>query len=71
MKPFNLYKHTNNTDVALCPVKIFFVPEKGTYKIKCKWFNIVNPNNAQDIGVEDRIEIKAEDMPNWKLYENE
>lgn len=70
MRQGYLYKHENCTDTALMPVKRpFFVPEKQIYKVRCRWFNIVNPNNVYDMGVVDNVVIKAEDIRRWKFYE--
>lgn len=70
MRAGNLYKHENNTDVALYPVRSpFYVPEKKIYKVKCRWFNIVNPLNVYDMGIVDNVVIKAEDIRKWKFYE--
>lgn len=69
MKTFNLYKHVNCTDVAFMPIKRpFYVPEKKVYKVKVRWFNVVNPKNVFDLGVVDHIEVKLEDTKNWRLY---
>jgi hypothetical protein len=67
MRKHFLYKHDNNTDVALMPLDI---AESGdVYKIKCRWFNIVNPKNVFDLGVVDSVEIKSQDLKKWKIYE--
>lgn len=69
MRSFNLYKNTYNTDVAMYPVKVLYIPPKNGYIVKCRWFNIVNPENVFDLGVIDRCFIKKEDINNWKPYE--
>lgn len=73
MRPFQLYKHIRNTDVAMMPVKMHFIAPKNGYKIRCRWFNIVNPNNVFDMHVGDRgtddVFVKKEDMNNWRPYD--
>lgn len=47
------------------PIKIYFIPENQVYKLKIKWFNIVNKDNIFDLGCNEKVEIKQEDMKNW------
>jgi len=69
MRPFQLYKHENCTDVAMMFVKYpVFIPEKNGYKFKVRWFNIVNPRNVFDMNEPDTIFIKKEDLPKWKEF---
>lgn len=73
MEAFNLYKHVNNTDVAMCPVRIFYSKERKGYAINCYWFNIVNPKNEFLIDLSprpsvDHVFVKEEDMSKWKLW---
>lgn len=70
MRIFNLYKHENCTDVAILPIKIFYVFEKSGYKVKVRWFNIVNPDNIYDINFSETIFIKANDLKRWHLHES-
>jgi hypothetical protein len=69
MQTFKLYKHKNNTDLALEPVRMLTIVPEGIVKIKCFWHNIVNPKNTFRIGRLDNIEIKLEDIKNWEPYE--
>lgn len=70
MRIMNLYKHKNNTDVAIMPIKVpFFVKEKNGYKIRVKWFNIVNPKKIFDLFITETIFVKKSDISNWKYYE--
>lgn len=64
---YKMYKHINNTDVALVPMKIYYVPEKRIYKLTVRWINIVLKRNI-DLGITQKIIIKADDMPNWRPY---
>ena len=64
-----LYKHKNCTDVAIELLRQpSFVKENSLYKMKVRWFNVVNPDNIYYI-CEGNIEIKKEDLKNWKLFE--
>lgn len=64
-----LYKHIYNTDVAMCVLIKYFIPEHGSYKLKVIWFNIVNPNNVYSTGVRERLEIPREKFhKEWKVY---
>lgn len=68
MRIGQLYKHVNNTDVALMPIKHpFKVPGKDRYKIKISWYNVVNPVNIFPCGVTETVTIRSEDIQNWKL----
>ena len=69
MKTNFIYKHDNNTDVAMWVLNSLYIPEKDVYKIKCRWLNIVNPKNVFDLGVIDKVEVKRADVKNWKVYE--
>lgn len=74
MKPFQLYKHKNCTDVALMPVKSpRYSTTRKVYKLKVRWFNIVNPKNVFDMNVgdngTDNVEIREEDLKNWRPYD--
>jgi hypothetical protein len=57
MNPFDIYKHINNTDVAICIIKSFYVKERDYYKFKVRWMNVVNPNNVFDTGVQENLKI--------------
>ncbi len=67
MTPFNLYKHINNTDVAIMPMEISFDATTDSYDIKVRWINIVLKRNL-DMDIIQTIKIKKADMENWKLY---
>lgn len=69
MRLNEFYKNIHNTDVAIFPLYVRFVPQKGVYKVKVRWFNIVNPENVFDMNLTEEIQIKVEDMKNWKIYE--
>jgi hypothetical protein len=63
-----LYKHRNNTDVAILVLKKHFIPEKSQYKLKVKWMNIVNPNNIFYTGVQETIAIdKSKFNKEWEV----
>lgn len=70
MKIMGLYKHKNNTDVAMLVIKSFYVQEKNLYKLKVKWMNVVNPSNVFYTGVYENVEIPANVFhKNWELLE--
>lgn len=64
-----LYKHWNNTDVAMCVLHKFYDQQKDEYKLEVIWFNIVNPNNIYSIGVKEILKInRSIFLKNWSLY---
>ena len=69
IKPFQLYKHKNCTDVAMMPIKMYRIYSKNIVKIKCYWFNITNPDYVFNMGMTDKIEIKMQDLDKWLPYE--
>ena len=69
MKKGSLYKHNNGRDVAILPLDIR-LSTRDVYKIKVRWFNIVDPDHIFDMGCPDRIEIKKEDIRNWKIFQD-
>ncbi len=64
LKLRELYKHTNNSDVAIYPLAYV-----GKNKLKVQWVNIVNPRHIFAAGDPDIIEIKPKDLPNWKPFD--
>lgn len=63
-----LRKHINNTDVAIEILKSFTVPEKEILKLRVAWWNIGECHAPYPLGVEQKVEIKFADWPNWKPY---
>lgn len=61
-------KHINNTDVAMMVLDKKYQPSNDTYRIRCRWLNIVNPRNVFDLGIIDNVVIKRDDMSNWEPY---
>jgi hypothetical protein len=52
------------------PVKRpLFIPEKKVYKVKVRWFNVVNPQNMFDMNVIETISIKNKDMQKWRFVD--
>lgn len=68
MITLSLYKHKYGKDVVMMPVEMFTVVSRETIMLKCNWFNIVNPKNVFNMGKIDSIEIKLENLNDWKLY---
>lgn len=66
MKPGNLYKHLNNTDVAFAPESVQQSSE--VLRVLGTWINVVNPKKSFPIGA-DCIDIKLKDLPKWELFE--
>lgn len=66
MKVNGLYKHDNNTDVAMMPLEINYVKPVNGYRVKLRWFNIVNKNHTFDMGCPDQVFIKQQDFHKWK-----
>jgi hypothetical protein len=69
MKSNHWYKHRNCTDTAIYVTKSFYVKEIEVINISFKWFNIVNPKNPYDMGLEDTATIAISDFhQNWEHY---
>lgn len=41
------------------PLKSFYVAEGQYYKLRVRWFNIVNPGNIFDTGIQENLKINA------------
>jgi len=54
MRLYQLYKHVNNRDVAMMPIKIFKVNE-NRYKLKVRWFNV----HYNEIGCREPFDISG------------
>lgn len=62
-----VYKHDNNTDVAMKVVGS--KREEGGFRVIVLWLNIVNPNNVFRCMDKHEVHfIKDEQLPNWKEY---
>jgi len=63
-----LYKHVNNTDVALEVIKSFYVKEKSLWKLKVRWYNIVH--RPTSLGIVEKIQIPRDKWRDeWKLLD--
>ena len=66
----HLFKHDKNTDVAMQVMKRFYISEDDTYKIKIRWWNIVNPANVFYTGVQETIRIdRKKFLKEWNKYD--
>lgn len=64
-----LYKHRNNTDVALEVLKSFYVKEKNLWKLKIRWWNIGKCHAPWCMQLTEQLEIPREDWrDNWEVY---
>lgn len=63
-----LYKHENNTDVAILIKKSFYIPEKRLWKLKIEWWNIGGRHHPFAMGIEEKIEMTQEQRGKWKPY---
>jgi len=65
-----LYKHINNTDVAIDIIKKFYVKEKALWKFKVMWWNVGECHDPWPMNITQQIEIPKEVWEKeWKLYE--
>jgi len=66
MKTFRIYKHVNNTDVAIVPIKSFYVKEKELWKLKVRWIYYKKDGQyTKDMGIDQSITITKEEAKNW------
>lgn len=74
MRIYQLYKHVNNRDVAMMPLKVFKVPGQERYKLKVRWFNVhyneIGCRPPFDISFErpDSLDIQKDVYDGFKLY---
>jgi len=66
-----LYKHINNTDVAIAILKQFYVKEKDTWKLKVMWWNVSTKRPPYCTYIEQRIEIPNKNKKDWRIYEHD
>lgn len=65
-----LYKHKNNTDVAFEVLKSFYVKEKGLWKLKVAWWNIVHKPTPMIVFQKIQIPAKAW-REDWLLFKGD
>lgn len=68
LRPYQFYKHRNNTDVAIFPLSIYACSEG--LKVKVRWINIA-AMTPYDMGIAETILIKPEQVKNWEEYDDE
>jgi len=66
-KEKTLYKHKNNTDVAI-QVLYEYRPHGDHQSFHVVWWNVVRPHKEFCYNYEETIKIKTEDILNWKYY---
>ena len=67
-----LYKNKNNQDVAIYILKKCYIPEKEMYKLKVKWYNIVNPSNPFYTGIQEKLLIEKDVFDkDWELLDEQ
>ena len=65
-----LYKHKNNTDVAVEIVKKFYIREKDMWSFKFAWWNIGESHAPWPMIIFQRFKIPAETWrKDWERYE--
>jgi len=60
-----LYRHKNNSTVALRVLTSFYIKEKHAWSLKVEWHNIGSRHMPWSLGITQRIRIDAADLPNW------
>lgn len=66
MKTYNIYKHKNCIDVAIIPLKTFYIKESDTWKIKVRWIIYKHDGKKQhDLHIDEKITIASKDLKNW------
>lgn len=66
-----LYKHVNNTDVAIQIIREFRVKETGIIKMKIMWWNIGDCHKPYPMLINQKIQVHFTDwVRNWKVYAN-
>lgn len=66
---YKLYKHRNNTDVAIQPVSIA-QQDDGTWNLRVLWYNIGKCHKPFCMGLElaQNITIPNDRIPEWEEY---
>lgn len=66
MRTFNIYKHKNCIDVAIIPLKIFYIKNKDVCKMKVRWIIYKYDGKKQyDLHIDQKITIASKDLKNW------
>jgi len=69
MENIDLWKHKNNTDVAIEIRKYFFIRSKALYELKVCWWNIGKYHNPYSMNIEQDIEITLISwLDDWDHY---
>lgn len=64
MKRFILYKHVGCKDMAILPLRVFYIPEKLGYKVKVRYFTL-GYKTPFDMNLTETIFITNKEYPNW------
>ena len=62
----HLYKHKNMVDVCFMPSKIFYVKEKGIYKIQGTWYSDMPWRDPMCMGFTDKFELTRKQITEWR-----
>jgi hypothetical protein len=60
-----LYRHINNTTVALEVEKAFFIKERAEWSLRVVWWNIGACHDPWPLGISQRIRIPAAAVRDW------
>lgn len=63
-----LFKHKNNTDVAIEVIKMRYIPETAVFKIKVLWWNIGLCHAPWPMGLSQNIIVSKDKWRDWERY---
>lgn len=61
-----LYKHDNNTDVAMFIIESF--EEDDGWNVYVEWFDVNPKHNLRSLNIRDTVKVKKCDIEKWRKY---
>jgi len=61
-----LWRHVDNTTVAMEVTNCTWVPEKDSWSMRVSWYNIGHCHLPWPLGISQRIWIRREHAGNWQ-----
>lgn len=61
-----LYRHENNSTVAMEILTRFYIKERDTWSLKVAWWNIGSKHKPWPLGIQQRIRLPAAARTQWR-----